>query len=113
MGLLATIRRNGGATLNADTLTDAALSDGYAVGVATGTALILPDDADDTTLGVALRLIAGAYECSFVGAWVADDGVHLDPVEVAPNLADAMVAGRRYNQRAVYDLARGEEVAVA
>ena len=113
MGLLATIRAKGGATLDAATLTDAGLSDGYAVGMAQGTALMLPDDADDTTLGLALSLLAGAYDCAFVGAWVADDGVHLDPVAVVPTLSDAMDAGRRYQQRAVYDIAAGTERIVA
>lgn len=112
MGLLDMIKRNGGATLNADTLTDAGLSKGYAVGVAKGTAIVLPTDADDTTLGVALRLIAGAYDCAFVGAWVADDGVHLDPVRVADTLDEARTLGLRYEQRAVYDLGAGVEHAV-
>jgi hypothetical protein len=112
MSLLATIRRNGGATLNAETLTDAGLSRGYAVGLTEGTAIVLPSDADDTTLGVALRLIAGAYSCAFVGAWLAEDGVHLDPVTVADTLDDGVTIGLRNNQRAIYDLAKGETVTI-
>ena len=110
MGLLATIKRDGGATLNADTLTDAKATAGYAVGLTTGTAITLPDDADDTTLGLALRLIAGAYDCSFVGAWVAADGVHLDPVAIIRDRNEAERVGRRNDQQAIYDLAKGEEV---
>lgn len=111
MSLVDTIRRNGGATLDAGTLTEVKPT-GYAVGMAQGTALMLPDDADDTTLGVALSLIAGAYDCAFVGAWVADDGVHLDPVAVIADRAEALAAGRAHQQRAVYDLTAGVEVPV-
>jgi hypothetical protein len=110
MGLLATIKRNGGATLNAATLTDASNATGYAVGLAKGTAIVLPEDADDTTLGLAMRLIAGAYDCSFIGAWVAADGVHLDPVAIIRDRTEAERIGRGNNQQAIYDLGKGEEV---
>jgi len=110
MGLLATIKRNGGATLNAATLDYAEDATGYAVGLAKGTAIVLPEDADDTTLGLAMRLIAGAYDCSFVGAWVAADGVHLDPVAIIRDRHDAERIGRGNNQQAIYDLGKGEEV---
>jgi len=86
--------RDGGGTFDAVTLRPYSPRQGYAVGLADGTAAQLPL-ADVARLAVAVRKVAARFRCAYVGTWIKDDVVHVDPVAVVPNLAAALYLARQ------------------
>lgn len=49
----------------------------------------------------------------YLGAWLDGDVLYLDVSQVVPERAVALRLGRERQQRAIYDLARHEEIAVS
>lgn len=102
---------DGGATLDAATLTPLGAGRGYVVGLVDGDAASLPATATGREIVDALRRIAAANRAAVVGAWVDGGRIYLDPVEIVDDLRDALDRGRARRQVAVYDLAAGASVA--
>jgi hypothetical protein len=115
MGTLEKIIRDGGGTFAADTLQPITPQRGYAVGVEFGTAITLPDTADEFAVIMALESVAQGYAhrgARAVGAWIDGGRIHIDPVLITATLHDAMRVAREYGQAAVYDFSTGSTVEV-
>ena len=91
-------------------------SAGFAVGIPGfehQTAYLTPQSIWDYVLrtDVSAALNADAHRC--LGTWRNGDTWYLDVSEVYANLASAIDAARKGNQRAVYDLAEGLTILVS
>lgn len=86
---------------------------GYAVGMARGSAAILPANTTPARLAETMRRIWQEFECNFVGTWVRDDGtITVDPVRMMTYLYAAMDAGKTYGQQAIYGFAERQAIEV-
>ncbi len=115
MSIRDSIIRDGGGTFSAVDLSPIQPSSGYAVGVEFGTAITLPDTADEFEIVLALESIAQGYAprgARAVGAWIDGGRIHIDPVIITPTLHDAMRIAREYGQSAVYNFSTGSAVEV-
>jgi hypothetical protein len=101
---------NGGATVDARSLVAIVPLGGYAVGLHDGTALVVPMTRFDVERAV--RAVARTYTSRYVGTWVHDGKVHVDPVAIVGNRKDAERLGRRNRQLAIWSFATQEEIAL-
>jgi hypothetical protein len=103
--------RNGGGTFFPDGEAYSPES-GYAVGQFSGTYALVPlDDIPDNFDG-AIKSLQLAFPNLFIGTWVHDGYIHIDPVEIVSNRANALAAARKRNQKAIYDFSTGETINV-
>ena len=110
--LLFLLHCDGGATLDASTLEPVYPTEGYAVGLAFGTALAWRVPSE-WTLDSAVRHVASTYPAaSFVGLWLHDGIVDVDPVAIVATLPDALTLATVNRQLAVYSFVTGEDIAV-
>ena len=109
--LLTLCKANGGATLDARTLEPVFPTEGYAVGLAVGTVISAPAYGPKH-LEVYARGIAARYPAApFVGLWLHDGIVDVDPVAIVAILLDALALATVNRQLAVYSFATGEDIA--
>lgn len=81
-------------------------SDGYAVGIARGTAAILPSSASPDQVGDTAYMVMQEYEARFVGTWIMDDGrVAIDPVRILTQKHAALDLALDRGQLAIYGFA--------
>lgn len=97
----------------ASTLEPVEYTDGYAVGLAVGTAATLDRRATPETVARTLRNVMREFEAAHVGAWVDDGRVHIDPVRVLTDRDLALRVARERGQRAIYSFATGEVIELA
>ena len=81
---------------------------GYAVGMITGSAYSVKDEARVPTL---MRATAIRYMPKYVGLWTdAEQVKHIDPVRVIYDLEVAKQIGRDNNQKCIWDFKNGVEI---
>jgi hypothetical protein len=84
---------------------------GYAVGGVKGTAIkVSVENAD--IIGEAAKIIAKKFPGAFLGTWVNDGYVHIDPVIWVPALDVALHLARQTQQESIWDFANGDEIVV-
>ena len=85
---------------------------GYVVGVP-GRGIVVPSSQLTGDVAMAwverVRTVA-SLPGRFVGVWVDGTRVYLDVVEILPERATAVAAGRTRGELAIFDLSRGEEI---
>jgi hypothetical protein len=101
---------HGGGTFESATLLPFEPKDGYAVGLVSGTPVILSASGPVECLDKYVRHIAGEYAAPFVGTWLNGDRIHIDPVEYVNDRERAIGLGRVRGQAAIYDFAAGESI---
>ena len=108
--VVADLADHGGGTYERSTLLPFTPSDGFAVAIG---GIHLPDDVvGPENAEWALRAVGGEYETSYVGTWLDDGVVYFDAVMYfgADRGAQAIAAGRFYEQKAIYDFGTKESV---
>jgi hypothetical protein len=93
---------NGGGTFDALTLAPFDPDHGYCVGTAPSTAAYVRDIG---MIDRVARIIAGEWRSTFVGTWINDGIVHVDPVTYTVDRDYALSLARKYGQIAIYDCA--------
>ena len=102
---------DGGGTFDARTGRAIRPTSGYAVGLAHGSAVVIPAGPGlAAALRLAVRRIRAQYPRAHVGTWVDAGRVHVDPVAIVADRATAERLGRERGQLAVYAFATGETV---
>jgi hypothetical protein len=101
--------RNGGGTYTRDGI--AAENKGFAVAVVTETYYKVALDDPDVAVE-AIRGISSVYPNHYIGTWVHEGYIHIDPVKITENEGDAKYLAHRYHQIAYYDLAKGKTINV-
>lgn len=108
VGMLEYILKNGGGTFDAKTFEPVEPKDGYSVGIEFGSYKVLEiapefgfDLWDDDIKGV-FEDIVKEFGVEYVGAWVKDGFVHLDPVEIISGYRDAVLTGLANGQQEIY-----------
>ncbi len=84
---------------------------GYAVGAVKGTAIIVSAENPDL-IGDAAKIIARRFPDAWIGTWLNDGSVHVDPVIWVPSLQVALKLARATSQEAIYSFKDGIEVPV-
>ena len=106
--MLEYILKNGGGTFDAETFEPFEPKDGYSVGIEFGSYKVLeiaPQfgfDLLDMDIESVFKDIVEAFGVEYVGAWVNDGFVHLDPVEIYVGYRDAVLAGLANGQQEIY-----------
>jgi hypothetical protein len=107
---------HGGGTFSASTGEPHEGPGGYAVGLALGSAAILPASATPERLAGTIARIAGEFECAYVGTWVNNDGpgeaIHIDPVQVLTDRGLALQRAAERGQRSIYGFSEREVIEV-
>lgn len=92
-------------------------SDGYVVAIHEGTFARLPIHQTDDGPVVAesafvhiLSALGDLYPGALIGTWIDKGTLHVDPVLIVPNVAQATAIGRATSQQAIYDLRRQETI---
>ncbi len=101
--------RNGGGTFDPKTGEQVRPRSGYAVGAVEGTAIIVSIENADL-IGDAAKIVAKRFPGAWLGTWVSDGKVHIDPVIWVPSLDVATKLGKKTNQESIWDFASGDEV---
>jgi hypothetical protein len=104
--------KNGGGTFTRDRLEATTTNEGYAVGLANGSAVLVPA-GDRHALARAICVVRQTYpKATHVGTWTSDDLVAVDPVRIVADLASAMALARENGQEAIYDFAERRDLIV-
>jgi len=108
--VIDSILRNGGATLDPNTLRPVEFDSGYMVSKRDPTAVIEISELSEDRLQAFRDAAAGALQRGdYIGTWVAPDGhVHLDISAHFRDLNAAMEEGKRNRQLAIYEWGVGE-----
>ena len=119
VGMLEYILKNGGGTFDAETFQPVeAILDGYSVGIEFGSYKVLeiaPQfgfDLLDMDIESVFKDIVEEFGVEYVGAWVNDGFVHLDPVEIYVGYRDAVLAGLANGQQEIYSFKDGDSINV-
>jgi hypothetical protein len=101
---------HGGGTFKADTLSRFEPRSGYAVGAGGGT--VIETDWPQVIVHdiLAVRANALARGLRYIGTWIDDGKVYVDPVIVTPVRSFAVRTARLYRQRAIYSFETGEAI---
>jgi len=111
VGMLEYILKNGGGTFDAETFEPVEPTEGYSVGVVFGTYKVLeiaPEfgfDLWDMDIQSVFEEIVEKFNVKHVGAWVSDGFLHLDPVVIVDEFADAVRLGAENGQQEIYSFA--------
>ena len=108
--LLRLTIENGGGTFDRN-LESVAPETGFAVGMVDGTHTILHLE-DLESLDHSVMAILIQFPAAFVGTWLNDGKIHLDPVIIVQNRTDAIEMARKFNQKAIYNFSTGETINV-
>lgn len=84
---------------------------GFAVGIFTGTFIII-DLEDLEPLNSTVSFILDEFPAAYVGTWVNDGKIHLDPVVIILDRTDAIEMAKKFNQKAIYNFETGETINV-
>ncbi|MEU6351115.1 hypothetical protein ABZ896_17545 [Streptomyces sp. NPDC047072] len=85
-------------------------ADGYAVSI-TATQHTVSAAAPFEAFADLVRTVTTQYENVVgLGGWLADGVVYVDPVEIIPDREPAILAGKRREQLAIFDLAAQTEI---
>ncbi len=102
---------NGGGTFDAKTGLAVRPATGYAVGAVKGTAIkVSVENAD--LIGDAAKIVAKKFPDAYLGTWVSDGYVHIDPVIWVPSLEVALHLARKTQQESIWDFSNGNEIVV-
>lgn len=102
---------HGGGTYAALTLDPVTPTSGYAVGLVQGTAIV--SYATPAAMAAGIRTVASFYShAAYIGTWVDNGRVHIDPVAIIPDRESALTLARALGQLAVWDFATGTEIEV-
>lgn len=119
VGMLEYILKNGGGTFDAKTFQPVeAILDGYSVGIEFGSYKVLEiapksgSDLLDQDIEIEFRKIVEEFGVEYVGAWVKDGFVHLDPVEIVSGYRDAVLTGLANGQQEIYSFKDKESINV-
>lgn len=99
---------NGGGTFEAGTLLPFEPTDGYAVAIASVARLSVHTPA--AQLVDTARRVAQEYGSSFVGTWVHEGYVYVDPVQYVRDRERAIRIGREHGQQAIYSFGDQEVI---
>ena len=84
---------------------------GFAVGMVRDSyAVFSLDDLDD--LNHSILTVLGSFPGAYVGTWLNDGHIHVDPVQIVENRADALELARKMRQKAIYNFSTGETINV-
>lgn len=105
---------SGGGTLHASTLDPIRPSSGWAVAIVPNDGSIQcdADNAAAFMVGIA-RLHADYPATPYIGTWVNDGTIYIDPVVILPDRESVIALARALGQLAVYNFATGEAEDVA
>ena len=118
VGMLEYILKNGGGTFDAKTFEPVEPKDGYSVGIEFGSYKVLEIapaagfDLWDIDVQSVFEEIVEKFNVEYVGAWVKDGFVHLDPVEIYVGYRDAVLAGLANGQQEIYSFKDGDSINV-
>lgn len=116
--MLEYILKNGGGTFDAKTFEPVEPKDGYSVGIEFGSYKVLEIapaagfDLWDIDVQSVFEEIVEKFNVEYVGAWVKDGFVHLDPVEIYVGYRDAVLAGLANGQQEIYSFKDGDSINV-
>lgn len=96
---------NSGGTFDPLSLSD--VTTGYAVGLVDGTFRVVSRYQE---FAIAIADLSAAYPRAYIGTWLDNDGVHIDPAVVLDNEPDAIALATRNRQRAYYIIHEQREV---
>ena len=112
VGMLEYILKNGSGTFDVETFQPVeAILDGYSVGIEFGSYKVLEIapkfgfDLLDMDIESVFKDIVEEFGVEYVGAWVKDGFVHLNPVEIYVGYRDAVLAGLANGQQEIYSFA--------
>lgn len=88
-------------------------TNGYAVAIVGDTYATVPASVDPAALGRVVRRLRRQYPDAYVGTWHDGERIHVDPVEVIDNRADAERIGRERSQLAIFNFATRESIYLA
>lgn len=97
----------GGGTFDLD-LKPVMLDSGYAVGLLRGNNTVLHDMPNNFC--TIAKKIRDVYGSAYIGTWLNDGVIHIDPVVILHNRDVAMRIGRHSGQQAIYDFANQESI---
>lgn len=80
---------------------------GFVVGLVEGTGAILRLEDSELAYG-AIKGLLRDYNTLFIGTWLHNGQIHIDPVNIYDNREDAEKMGRFTNQIAIYSFESGE-----
>jgi hypothetical protein len=108
---------HGGGTFSASTGEPHEGPGGFAVGLAIGSAAILPASATPEHLAATLARVAAEFECTYVGTWLDFDGpgdpaIHIDPVQILSDRGLALQRAAERGQRSIYSFEQREVIEV-
>ncbi len=84
---------------------------GYAIARVEGTYYkIRLEDSDIASAAVAS--IAKRYPDDYVGLWIDEGYIHIDPVVIEDFQEQALYLGKQYNQKAIYSFETGKAIEV-
>lgn len=84
-------------------------SEGYAVGLNTKTFMTIGLDETDLAYG-AFKAILDQWKSAYIGTWLHNGQIYIDPVMVFKNRSLAEKTGRHFKQIAIYDFATKKEI---
>ena len=109
--IVETTLRNGGGTFDPKTGHSVLPPGGYAVGLVEGTLVrVLAENPD--VFALVLSAVAKRFPAAWVGTWVKDGEVHIDPVMWVLDRDEAIYQARRTNQKAIWDFKNGVEIEI-
>lgn len=101
---------NGGGTFdhNLELVTP---NSGFAVGLVRNSYAILPlEDLED--FNHAILACLGSFPAAYIGTWVHNGSIYIDPVVVIPEKALALEFARQNKQLSIYNFSTGETINV-
>jgi hypothetical protein len=101
--------QDGGGTFDARTLAPVAPTEGYAVGLGDGSKVLANSTAADIAV-VIYRAVQANKSAPYVGTWIDDAVIYIDPVVILQSLQDALTLARALGEKAIYSFATGESV---
>jgi hypothetical protein len=108
---------NGGGTFRASDLTPVNPTSGYAVAVVRGSAVTLPvRDSLDLLTRITWAIedqVQGVYGAEYIGTWIDNGIVHIDPVVILPDYGSAVIVGRAFGQDSIYSFLTGRVISLA
>lgn len=110
--ILAATVESGGCTFDARNLLAFAPATGYAVGVG-GARLPAGDVTAEVIANTAYR-VAQEFDSTYAGTWLDEGFVYIDAIRYfgSERRGDALACGRLYGQKAIFDFATQEAIAL-
>jgi hypothetical protein len=112
--MLEYILKNGGGTFDAKTFEPVEPKDGYSVGIEFGSYKVLEIapkfgfDLLDMDIESVFEDIVEEFGVEYVGAWVKDGFVHLDPIIIVEDYKEAVDLGIENGQQEIYSFKDGK-----